>query len=496
MENQSITIYEGFTPEELDLIKGQTHPYIRSSISYDAYSDAAKPNLDWATIFVPWLMGEGREIQINTSKVYMKQADLDYYYPTNPTSSKNELYGTIKNISNSNYQIRFYHTGTGIKVYNYLDAVIREESLGYTNHPEIALALTQHQNHKVKVIHKEHSIQVYTNEITEQLIQSVVALIPYILNIPDLKENPEIDAICKAVSKNKPIKPYFTNILETLTELKKTAKHTVLVNMLNKNRAEQIENTRSLISDVERDIHSAEERLEKYFNRLQELNALLIGQQALPKADLDSVQELINYIENHRYIKGFTTTQQGYYNRDALRVRIQAPITLYEKEPLRRTMNACAATATPRTLLLYKAFNRIFLKEEYQLICETVVDIDPIGNTWHAANEYDMGSSEKMYNPHLALFNCWGDNRTAIYKDLSESNIIGVINTILIAVQNINFTDSAVFNRWINNLREYPSQTTKASFLDKQTGELKTLQEIIDIAKEDEIDFEEEEETL
>ena len=486
-----IKIYKDFTDEEKELLRGQTCDYIKlQSSPYVPIRNSI--SVDWAAIFVPWLMDNGTQIYLTGTKVYMKQADLDYYYPTNPEGRPDRVYGMFCNeYPDNSYQIRFIHTGTGIKVFEYASALTENRVLSYVNHPEVAVALTQHQRHKVKVFHSGRTVYVLSNEFNDLFVHSMLALFPFIFGISNLKEDENIANICKAITKNESIRQYYTDILSNLKDLRDNAKYNILINMLNKGNTEAIKDVKARIASTEDTIQDYEDRVEANYKKLQELNTLLLGYLETPKATMETVQEILDYISKHRYIKSMTARKDDYYGRDYLRFIIDAPITIYETEPLRRTMKATVSDASERTKLIYKAFNRIFLKEEYQMICESIVDIDPINHNFQARNDSSVETT-KMYHPHLTSFNCWGDNRNIINKDLSQNNLIGALNGILIATQNINFTDSAVFNRWINSLRESPQYLSRPTVLDKQTGELKTLQEIIEIAKDDDLDFKEE----
>lgn len=490
-ETTDIKIYKDFTDEEKELLRGQTCDFIKlQSSPYVPIRNGI--SMDWAAIFVPWLIDNGVQIYLTGTKVYMKQADLDYYYPTNPEGRPDRVYGMFNNEApNSSYQIRFIHTGTGVKVFDYAAALTENRVLSYTNHPEIAIALTQNQRHKVKIFHSERTVYVLSNEFNDLFVHSMLALFPFIFDIASLKENENIANICKAITKNESIRQYYTDTLNNLRNIRDNAKYNLLINMLNKGNTAAIKDVQTRIINTEDTIRDYEERLEAHYKKLQELNTLLIGHLETPKATMETVQEILDYISKNRFVRSMTTRKDDYYGRDYLRFIIDAPITIYETEPLRRTMKATVSEASERTKLIYKAFNRIFLKEEYQMICESIVDIDPINHNFQARNDSSVETT-KMYHPHLTTFNCWGDNRNAINKDLSQNNLIGALNSILIATQNINFTDSAVFNRWINTLRESPQYLNRPTVLDKQTGELKTLQEIIELAKDDELNFEEE----
>lgn len=485
-------IYDDFTEDERSLLTGQINNYvkIRSSVFVSALMNSTP--YEWAAVYVPWLIETGSKIILTGKHIYLKQTDIDYYYPTNTTALPDRIPSIFQDTTDTNkYEIVFINTASGIKVYDYMKALTDRAESGYINYPEIAVALTEDQKHKVKVVRKGNTVFLLSNNITEFMTQAALALVPHFFSIQDLKDNENINNICKAVTKNQSVKPYFTELIKQLQEVKKTAKYTMILNMLNKGNKDAIESVQRQINNIKSNITSVESRLENYFADLEKLNIQLLGYQTAPKANMQTVQEILDYVDKHRYIKDFKINQSDYSDHDCIRFFIQAPITLYETEPLRRTLKATVDCVSERTQEIYKAFNRIFLKEEYQMICETLVEIDPTYNSFHAIRTYSENANSFMFQPHLSIFDCWGENKNIISKELIQGNLLSAINSMLIATQNINFTDSAVFNRWIDTLRNHPKYLNTRTVLDKQTGSLLTLQEVIEIAKDDPLNFEE-----
>lgn len=55
-------------------------------------------------------------------------------------------------------------------------------------------------------------------------------------------------------------------------------------------------------------------------------------------------------------------------------------------------------------------------------------------------------------NPHHALYNCWGDNKTPILKYLADNDLYEAVQQIISAVSTINVVDNAVFAKFCNCL--------------------------------------------
>ena len=89
-----------------------------------------------------------------------------------------------------------------------------------------------------------------------------------------------------------------------------------------------------------------------------------------------------------------------------------------------------------------------------------------------------------MMQPHLSYFNCWGDQKSNIRKALREGNITDAIQLMLISIQNINFTDTTVLNRWIEKLQQSTYLIHDCKCIKDQEDNWYTFKDIMDIISE------------
>lgn len=491
----SDNIYRDMSTEDIDALKELINGRVRSMVSI---SNRTINNYRyWTAIFAPYLTKVDKQLLIMSSRYYYKQSDLDRHYPTNPNSSY-ICPPFDRTAAPADYEIRFIDTSTGAKIYEYATALCKSNK-GYTDKQSLAVSLTKSKTHKVKVVQSNSTVWILSNDIDEQLVQNTVALFPFLFSIQELLGDNHIINCCKAVTKDEPIKQYFQGLFDSLAEIREQKKINIIKKALNTKLSEAIENINRNITSMQHTIQDNEERLIEQYRRLDEYIAQKLGYESKKLAKDEDVTEVMDFINRNKYIQGLHILKSLYNNNtEYLQLEVHAPITIYEIEPLERQLNNLinGIDATELRTKILKAFERIFIKEEFQMICETFVKIDVHNSTVDAskdANRKQYSDYQKLPQPHLTRFNCWGDNKYVISKYFNDSDLIGVINSVVIAAQNINFTDTTVLKNWLEAISYNSHLYELPTCLSKTDNKMWSIKDIVEqIEKENEANNEEE----
>ena len=81
-------IYEGLDTQELLTLQDAIIPHLRNWHVYDSNSDRIVMTKAWLAIYKDWLVSRDMQLELDYSKYYFRQEDLDTYYPTNSTAMR------------------------------------------------------------------------------------------------------------------------------------------------------------------------------------------------------------------------------------------------------------------------------------------------------------------------------------------------------------------------------------------------------------------------
>lgn len=445
-------LYASINPEERQHLKTNRLNVLSSSLSSKTehiYHDA----LDWMAIYAPYFNRRNQYIKLTSSSYYYKSEDVDNYYPKNPDA---EIHAPFNLSPREDYiHIHFVQTSTNAKIYEYADLLVEDEI--YTKLAFANTLLVQHQKHKIQVLARRNLVLVLTNEFNNRLLNETAAIIPSLFKLEDLLQNEKVMHCCRAVVNKQPIREFFIDEFEAIANAQKEAFKNNLKALLTMNKRKKleevtrdIENTRHRINDYEQSLDRMQENLQSYLNQKLGIECTLNG-------DTEGFESLSNLLTKNKFIKEatFRRVNVGGGTKDLLSLEIEAPITLYEIEPLERTYNNMIGSWSETGQAMLKAIKEVFTNDKYQLVCTTHVSMDPTIAEFQAGNSalgYNLTNYTRMPQPHLTFFNCWGDARSAIKQALRNDNIEDAIQLMLISVRNINFTDSAVLRGWLDRL--------------------------------------------
>lgn len=441
----------------------------------------------WMAIFYPKFIEYKTYVELQFTKFYYNSGILERYYPTNPDSGYLAEPFDTSYANKENLTILFINTSTGTKIYDYTKKLCEARPNEYKILKNVTIGLTQSQKHKVFVCKTTKVAYVLSNNINKELVDNTIAYLPIIFadehnwNQPD---NKLIDA-CKTVLKKEDITPYITDLLNDAEKAKQKEKLNNLKIALNSSKTKAISKIDSELNYLKSTIASCLADLKDYYKKQQDYFIKRLAIETQNNISDESVLEVFNYINQNKLIKDFDIKLSTYTGTKTPMLTIRAPITIYEIEPLEKQLKYLLEDhyrTNQECQDIVKAFKRIFVDEEFIMFCDTKVIIDIINCKFtarYSSNDSSINSYEYMIQPHLTLYNCWGENESAILKALVDGDFLGALNNILIATQNINFTDSAVLTRWIDTIEYCSSLLKSKTCLSKVDGKYWSIEDII-----------------
>ena len=456
-------LYNELTRDERELLHNKRYDIANSSLSSKTEPLESAAGLDWLAIFEPYFKNNNKYLMINSTTAYYRSEDVDDYFPQNPEGPINHPFDIGS--KEDQYRIIFVQTSTNTKIYEYAKLLV-DSNISYIAVPYADRLLVQHQKHKIKTLKNENVIIILTNELNNKLLHETLAIFPSLFSISELQQNENIINCCRAVINKQSIKPYFQKMFDNLQNEKKEEFKREVKNMLTANKRSKITELDNNIERTRRNIRDYINSLDSAHERLQSLLNEKVGAEVALTDNPKTLDIVIDFLNNNKYIKNayFKNYNIGYGYKNLLVLELEAPITLYETEPLLRYYESLQHDFGETGQEILKTIKEIFVNEEYQMYCTTIVYIDVESRKFDACPRttgVEYSKFNKMPQPHLTFFNCWGDSDNNIKQALREDNLVDAIQLMLIAVQNINFTDITVFRRWINNIMGYSSLMSK-----------------------------------
>lgn len=476
-------IYKDMTSEDLDILSEIMGNTVRSMVNINNhYITNHRP---WLAIYARHLNEKEKILLLKSNRYYYKQEQLDEHFPTNPERTR-ICPPFDRSGAAAEYEIQFIDTSTGAKIYEYASALAKA-NIGYIDRQSLAVSLTKNKTHKVKIIHLNNTVWILSNEIDDDFVEKSLTLLPFLFGIEELQRDQVIINCCKAVSKDESIKEIFKPIFDSVADIRQQKKIAIIRTALNSRIRDAIAKTERDIKNTQDYIQDYEERLQQYYEKLETYQAQKLGFESKEKIKDEDVTDVLDFVERNRYIQNLKLIKGNTYDgpTEYLQLDILAPITIYETEPLERQINNRVDEYNKHSTQskILRAFKRIFVDEELQMICQTFVKLDIAKCTMDAnkdSNRKNYSDYIRMHQPHLTRFNCWGDNKNAIIDALRQSDLIGAMNNILIAAQNVNFTDSTVLSNWVSAIADNTHLYNLPTCLSKVDGKLWSIKEIVE----------------
>jgi hypothetical protein len=474
-------IYEGL---DSNILHGFDE-LVRPQISMSTYSINRGKLPLWMVIFNEYLTDNNKQIYIAHAQYYYKSSEIDNAYPK--IEDGDILSPFNKGVNFNAFGIYFISTSTGVKIYEYAKSLC-DASSQFVDKQSLAVALTENKSHKVKILRYGNNVFILSNQINEEFMNKALALFPYLFDIEELKTNQKIIDICKTVAKEQPIKDLLPDFLQKIEEMQNMKKFNNIKQALGVKQQTLIRKAEKNIENIRYEIDQLEQRLTRYYRDLEEYQLKHSVYTTQPPIDQKEFENIVNFLNKNKYITNYETRRQysSYAGEhlDMPLLTIIAPITLYETEPLERYINAKLDLISPTSALAYtlKAFKKIFIDEEYKMICQTHVLINMLDEEIEASNSYlnySITDFERLPQPHLTRFNCFGDNKRQIKEAIRNNDFCGAVATIIVATQNINFTDATVLRVFTEQITEDSRYFKLKSCISEEDGELYSIQDIV-----------------
>lgn len=339
----------------------------------------------------------------------------------------------------------------------------------------------------VEKYHKIEKLPAHEKFLTEQLKQPVF-----------IRLFPEINAVCFFINEitypvwhsiqvyipkyfrvfvEKPLTKEEKSFLETLTY--KTSKHYIdkiqeltntdsfskfrmkfdLESFEKKIFKQKIANAKKTLSDIEIEMAQAMDSYKKACEKRFDAMAMVAGLETM-ESNIDEHTELQDYLINNPRICNLTisNTQLSFIVKTYL-----APHHLEEWDTISKRNQIFERFAdgdyAPKDIKLL--LDAIFSENRcLKLRMCAFFNMDYFGGSVESYKNYDYvdkNSSLKDYipNPHLNIYNCFGQNKEAILEQLKTGDAVGAIECAIACAQRVNIHESMTFNRFIVDLLNF-----------------------------------------
>lgn len=324
----------------------------------------------------------------------------------------------------------------------------------------IGLALQMEQNHKIAVIKvNESTTVVFTNKYDTLEMQAYYSIVPIVFSKEKLPEK-LIKSFLELYNKN------YSQIIDNIYILFKDIDVTEIKMKHLKTNLTTLFKNPNKINQIENDIKSLNQTLNSYYDEITRILAnikdkelrklILIGQ------DFEQVTlELIEYMSTNKFITDIDI--QG----NELHVTVKTPLYFADEKFIQKLFDTPKSYINEKSKEVKALIKEVFLDKKSIIIvkCKIVININSIANIntgtrmdgirsiIYATHLYpNQFFTDSVPQPHLVYYNCFGANETHLLKTVQNNDIIGLIAQAIASCQNINFGDSAVSNKFINDI--------------------------------------------
>lgn len=340
----------------------------------------------------------------------------------------------------------------------------------------VSMALQLHQKHKVRVFENipGKNYTIFTTDISYQFYAMVLAAT--LTMFTDLFSNKEelIPIMEQRLNGNEEgfiaeVNKYFEK-----HQIFEKVKFEKLKKIFEQKEQQRLLGLENLALSTENHLNGLLQDYRNTFEDWQKTKREITAEKLNPKKDFT---EIIEYLSQHKSIK----IDQRTFNTSHLIIRITTPIEYYEAD-VAKTMLEKRSIPERLKKLLWETF----VENKYRIISESVIDFALTNSTFTAlSGDY---SSNQLPHPHLASFNCFGNNKPIITKALMTNDYISAIEQTVATCKNLNFYDSAVIDKLIQIIERYYNI---ACFEDTKTQERISYQKykiLLEKQKKDETD--------
>lgn len=408
--------------------------------------------------------------------------------------------------------INFYHIAKGK---SFLKKCLDESTIPLNRVKKIEALCIENTSHFVRVYvglgAAPNDITVFSDNFTQKLVQTILIMIPNILNIAPITKDELIAAgypedSLEAVNINGAPQQLYNqratcliNFFEYLYALYQD-KHSIDSDEVKSNIKQTLTILLTQFSDkfdwVSKHLNSFTARLAKvkndnaarYFNNeLETCNSNIKrletdlsiyydrkakAQRALTvnkNASEEDVKPFIDTINNTKAIEVISASENN------MILRITAPLQYFNEsdfEAYERNTRSDYNQLYQTYPTLKRILHKIFVTREYKLLVQGVIKLALDTRTYtnnileaHASSE--LSDYNNFPNPHLYHHDCWNAAKTEIDKNICEGNYELVVMQMVAAVQSVNVAEHPSFvNGLLHDFRS-ASYSTLVQILDK-----------------------------
>lgn len=350
-------------------------------------------------------------------------------------------------------------------------------------------------------------ITIFTSDASPDLIAMLWILLPVLLDIkteiypedaPEelkktlLKHNERVAVLTKFCEELYTIKEHTTQALHVLVtqatseftdlfDFQAQALNTFATNLANTTTQNAIKHYNTLLQNTVSKIDDLEQQLRNQYENKTNYERQIIANKLITPED---VQPLFDTIKNSKHIEVLSSSNT------TLTLRITAPLQYFADEFERYEKNLSSDYNYHYRNLphLKNILHKIFVTREYKIVVQAIITLTLTTNYGTQPIIFDalrgnVTQFTRLPNPHLWHYNCWGQAKTEMLKNISEGNYELVIMQAVAAVQSVNVAEHASFvSHFLVDFRQ--SDLQHLIYIIDENGIEKPLSEIIKIEQQ------------
>ncbi len=329
----------------------------------------------------------------------------------------------------------------------------------------------------VKIYYDPSSLEVFELVTRQDFRQmSDVFLILGVLPIlfPTLKEklSPAEEDYFKTLVRRSQIKRINNAIAEkafeaivTLEKYKKVMEDVRLKNIMNNILNARIREAQSILNQINDELNYALQDYESKLTAKQDAQRQLL----YVEDSLEETKENLESLLDMKCVHNIDTD-----GSNALLLDIRVPVDNYNPEEAKIILENHGSGAGVLDVLL-----DIFVEQKYTLYFAHTFKISPGRQAWERTgiSPSKLVSLKAMSNPHLKGYNCYGTYQPLLQRAHHEKDFRVFASVAATCVANLNFSDSAVMNTFINAL-ENDSAYYNIKCIEDDNGDMWSFKEI------------------
>lgn len=351
-----------------------------------------------------------------------------------------------------------------------------------------------------------NSITIFTDQVSERLIQTLFVMLPNMLSLEEIPEDQMYSEEEETYNTGiKLMREIFGALYEFYkdnnTELKQSnvdtfkillnAKTTALVELFDIGKIEITDFVSRLanlqnevatryfsdqLNNVERNIRQYEQTLEDCYNTRR---TLLINIHAISKTEPENVQSFLDTIYNTKAIEVLSADDTS------LRLRITAPFQYFNTtdfEAYENNIHSDYLRMYRDDPVMQSMLHKTFVTQEYRLLAQAVIRVSLntasyVNTPLQFSAQTNLTEYTQLPNPHLYHHDCWSKAKTEMQKNINEKNYELVVMQMVAAVQSINIAEHTSFvYDLLEDMRKHQFQNLM-HFMDS-TGKVYTYSEM------------------